>query len=146
MKNQLMTREQYVAKKAGEWAEMGLLFKEARESSGLTLADVAPALGVSPSTLRRFELGHPVKSAKIIQKAYEMYFNLNAHVFVDEMQRAELHAEYLIDQEIGGTGKIVIKRKQYTEVGVIDTGNPELNVELAIGVCKSTGSNYFFMY
>ncbi|WP_025717895.1 helix-turn-helix domain-containing protein [Paenibacillus sp. 1-18] len=132
MTNALLTREQYVAKKAGEWAEKGARFKERRETHRLTLTKVAEALGISPSTLRRFELGHPVQAANIIEKAYEMYFDLKIQNFVENEQKALLNAEYLIDQEIGGSGKVEIRRKQFIEVGVIERGIRNLTLTLRL--------------
>ncbi|MGR6760886.1 helix-turn-helix domain-containing protein [Paenibacillus sp. T2-29] len=146
MTNALLTREQYVAKKAGEWAEKGARFKERRETHRLTLTKVAEALGISPSTLRRFELGQPVRSSNIIEKAYDMYFDLRVHAFMCAEDNAELVADYLVDQEIGGTGKIEIRKKEYTKVAEIDTGNPDLNVDIAIELCEKSGGKYFFTY
>lgn len=146
MTNALLTREQYVAKKAGEWAEKGARFKERRQADGLTLEEVSCKLGISTSTLRRFEMGQPVRSSNIIEKAYEMCFALKLYEIVCEESRAFQNADYLIDQELGGTGKIEIRKKEYTKVAEIDTGCLDLNVDLAIELCEKSGGEYYFTY
>lgn len=77
METNLVSREEYVAvMQAGEWAEIGGELKEEREALGVTIAEASRNIGVSPSTLSRFEKGNPVKAARIIENGYRMYLRL----------------------------------------------------------------------
>ncbi|MNL01664.1 hypothetical protein D3C87_1221400 [compost metagenome] len=152
MMNETVTRrDKYVAMKAGEWAQKGGELRDVRLCNGLTISEVAAGIGVSPSTLGRFEKGYPVRSAAVIEKAYILFLQLGAFregttIPTQFGEGARLAADYLIDQDLGETGKITITKKEYVQVAEIDTGDPDLNAELAIKMCEETGGDYFFTY
>lgn len=66
-------KERYIEENSDQWQEIGLKYKQWRESQWLSKAEVARSIGVAPSTLTKFEEGQPCKIAKTIQAGYEMF-------------------------------------------------------------------------
>ncbi|WP_342437828.1 helix-turn-helix domain-containing protein [Paenibacillus sp. FSL L8-0436] len=149
MTNGLMTREQYVAKmSAGEWAEDGAIAREYRILFGFTIAEVASGIGVSPSTVGRYERGLPIQSARLLGSAYFLFLGvrrLQAEKAATSEADAWNSAEYLIDDNGDGSG-VVLKKREYKTVGEISTGDPAFDAELAIAFCEKEGASYFVTY
>lgn len=69
------TRERarrYVERNQNHWQAKGAIFRNWRESLGLTVSQVARALGISPARVTRFENGEPVRDARLLESAYSM--------------------------------------------------------------------------
>lgn len=90
-------REDYIAEMSEEWSEVGSTLMHEREARGFSIAEVARNVGVSPSTLRRFEKGNPVQAARIIEQGYRMYLELKKHA-------DEVEASACIDSHENGYG------------------------------------------
>ncbi|WP_289354806.1 helix-turn-helix transcriptional regulator [Paenibacillus sp. S-12] len=98
METNLVSREEYVAvKQAGEWAEVGGELKEEREALGVTIAEASRNIGVSPSTLSRFEKGNPVRSARVIENGYRMYLRLVEQEVAEEWRATRKEVASLDD-------------------------------------------------
>jgi transcriptional regulator with XRE-family HTH domain len=143
-----MTREQYVAKMAGEWSEEGAIAKEYRLLFGMTIAEVASGIGVSPSTVGRYERGLPVQSARLLGSAYLLFLGvrrLQAEKPLADDLAASLSAEYIITDIEDGPG-VIIEKREYKTIIRINTGNPDFDIELAIASCEAAGGSYWVAY
>ncbi|RAV19507.1 helix-turn-helix domain-containing protein [Paenibacillus contaminans] len=67
-----LSRDEFITANELDWAEIGRQLQEDRITYQITLSDAAKRIGIAASTLRRFENGEPVRSARIIESAYEM--------------------------------------------------------------------------
>ncbi|MCH1641800.1 helix-turn-helix domain-containing protein [Paenibacillus timonensis] len=149
---EMLTREKYVERKCEEWAAIGGSFKTVREAYGLSALKVAIGVGVSESTLRRFEKGMPVLAAKTLEQAYKMFLQLHkvlslgfhSHLYSPEIE--SLGARLIIDWELGGTGAVTVYRLDNTEVAKFDTGDFETNCALATDLCERLKQPYYFTY
>jgi hypothetical protein len=102
---------------------------------------VAGGIGISESTLRRFELGYPVTRSELVAHAYEMFLELRLQV-VKDIEIETSKARFLIDQDADEAGKVTITMREYKKVAEIDTGDAELNGELAVAFCERNGGGY----
>lgn len=120
MTTELMTREEYVAKmSAGEWAEEGAIARKYRILFGLTIAEVASAIGTSPSTLGRYERGFPVSSARLLGAACFLYLDRRRMMLEPDTDNTYHKADFLIDY---GEDSLLIKKREYRVVAEINTG------------------------
>jgi len=69
-------RQEWIAENAQEWLEIGRELKNKRQILGITAKKVANAIGISSSTLKKFEEGRPVRAGKIVENAYRMFLEL----------------------------------------------------------------------
>ncbi|WP_110930586.1 helix-turn-helix domain-containing protein [Paenibacillus bouchesdurhonensis] len=149
---EMMTREGYVQAKSLEWALVGSSFKDARESLGLSAAFVASGIGISESTLRRFENGTPVMAARVIEKAYEMFLYLHKAEqagFSKHVHAPELHgvgARLVVDWELGDETAVTVSRIGGPVLAKFDIGDFDANCTLAIDLCDKLGEPYFVTY
>ncbi|NJJ38404.1 helix-turn-helix domain-containing protein [Paenibacillus apii] len=145
MTTELMTREQYVAKMADEWREEGAIAKEYRILFGMTIAEVANGIGVSASTIGRYERGLPVQSARLLGSAYFLFLEKRRMLTepTDTPHDKFLKADFLIDWD---GERQVIKKREYREVAEINTGDIALDQELAKSFCEKAGGSYYFVY
>lgn len=147
---EMMTREGYVQAKSLEWALVGSSFKDARENLGLSAAYVAGGIGISESTLRRFENGTPVLAAKVIEKAYVMFLHLhkaeqvgfNKHVHAPELHGvgARLMIDFEFDED--GSEAVTVSRLGGPVLAKFNTGYPGVDRVLAIHLCEELGEPY----
>ncbi|OMD92749.1 helix-turn-helix domain-containing protein [Paenibacillus odorifer] len=70
------SRIKYMRDNKSYWESQGLAAKELREKWSCSLANLAENIGVSESKLRKYESGKPVTHAKMLGKAYVIYFKL----------------------------------------------------------------------
>ncbi|MEK4039703.1 helix-turn-helix transcriptional regulator [Paenibacillus sp. FSL F4-0122] len=144
MTTELMTREEYVAKmSAGEWAEEGAIARKYRILFGLTIAEVASAIGTSPSTLGRYERGFPVSSARLLGAACFLYLDRRRMMLEPDTDNTYHKADFLIDY---GEDSLLIKKREYRVVAEINTGDHDLDQELAKSFCEKQGGDYYFVH
>lgn len=141
MTNQLTTREQYIKKNTKAWMKRGAAFKERRTRMCIPRSIVAGSIGISESTLRRFELGYPVTRSELVARGYEMFLELRLQV-VKDIEIETSKARFLIDQDADEAGKVTITMREYKKVAEIDTGDAGLNEELAVAFCERNGGSY----
>ncbi|WP_339274492.1 helix-turn-helix transcriptional regulator [Paenibacillus sp. FSL W8-0426] len=141
MTNQFITREQYIKKNTKAWRKRGAAFRQRREQMRLTISKVAIGIGVSPSTIHRFERGYPISRSILIEKAYDMFLQLRMQL-VRNLE--EDTAEFLIDQDADEAGKVTILRREFTQVAEINSGDPDFNAALAVSICEQNGGSYAF--
>lgn len=100
-----MTRDEYVAAKKTDWAEIGADLKEQRLQYGLTLTEMARETGFSASTLSNFEKGRPVQRANVIESSYRLLFRLKsteeiAHMTFDQLTGSEYTLRFAGSDEL----------------------------------------------
>lgn len=129
-------KERFIKENQDEWRETGKYYRSLRVSQGLSQADVAYAIGVSPSKISNFENGHSISHAKLVEKAYKMSLAIdkeasnikNIETYVDSVigniegliegyepgQRAsvlksvKILSDYLFNTQIRLTGRLPI--------------------------------------
>lgn len=69
-------KEVYVVNHQDEWELIGQEMKDRRIALYIRVADVAKNLGVSESTIRRFEKGCPVNNSRLLLNGIRLYLNL----------------------------------------------------------------------
>src|SRR5690606_11376248 len=69
-----LSLDEYKLAKEIDWSEKGEELREQRIRHGITLAKMARETGFSASTLSRFENGHPVQRANVIERSYSLLF------------------------------------------------------------------------
>ncbi|OPY60519.1 MAG: hypothetical protein A4E56_02647 [Pelotomaculum sp. PtaU1.Bin065] len=69
-------RREWIAECSQEWLEIGRELKNKRQILGIAAKKVANAIGISSSTLKKFEDGRPVRAGRIVENAYRMYLEL----------------------------------------------------------------------
>lgn len=139
-----LTREEYVEKMSGEWADVGTQLRERREKAYLSAEQVAYKVGVSRSTLRRFEKGDPVQSAKILHSAYSNYLDLVEFLRDTRSVRMEADADVLI--EIKPDDSVNLLRKAKQSIGVIRFGESlEENLRAAEELCNYHGFSTYIL-
>ncbi|WP_223068097.1 helix-turn-helix domain-containing protein [Paenibacillus caui] len=146
-------REEYTKAKAPEWASVGAAYREARKGLNLTIQKVATEIGVSSSTLARFEKGVPVRASRLIENAYGLYLvvhNATRRGLLDHMDldmAAFLKARLIVDCDLSEDGAPVsITRPDGTVVAKVDTGSVETNYEVAEEMCKKLGEPFYCTY
>ncbi|MGM0899409.1 MAG: helix-turn-helix domain-containing protein [Bacillota bacterium] len=63
-------KELHIQEHQRVWRQKGSLLKNMRKNAGITVADMARHLKVSPGRLYRFEAGEPVRDAKLLEASY----------------------------------------------------------------------------
>jgi len=63
-------KREFIEENTPLWEAVGSVLKELREELGISITNVATAIGVSPSVIRNLEAGRPVQRAELVQKAY----------------------------------------------------------------------------
>ncbi|GIP54744.1 helix-turn-helix domain-containing protein [Paenibacillus vini] len=148
----MMTRDQFVESKGGIWAAIGGTCKKAREFYGISAGVVAKGIGVSVSTLRRFENGKPIRSAQVIEKAYAMFIMLNSAreqgFTIDSLpiQYTPPEPQIKIVWNETGDDSLILSRPDGEEIARINTGDYDLDCALAIDMCEKMGEAYYFAY
>ncbi|WP_181592647.1 helix-turn-helix domain-containing protein [Paenibacillus sp. YN15] len=133
-----LTREEYVEKMSEEWADVGAVLKDRREKAHLTAEQTAYRVGVSRSTLRRFEKGEPVKSAKVLEAAYCNYLDFIELLRETRPLRMEAEADVLI--EIKPDDSVFLLRRIEQPIAVVNFGGGlEANLDAAERLCKDQG-------
>ena len=74
--NMAEQRKQYIEEHSNDWIKIGESFKQARELGLITVDSISKAIGVSVTTIRKFECGAPINNSKMIQKSYLMYLEM----------------------------------------------------------------------
>lgn len=64
-------RDKYIKEHKQEWLDAGAYYKTWREEHYLSKAEVARRIGISSSTLTKYENGEPVMRANMIETAYD---------------------------------------------------------------------------
>ncbi|WP_028560905.1 helix-turn-helix domain-containing protein [Paenibacillus pinihumi] len=73
MNNNTIGQMLWVVKKENkEWAKVGSEIRNMRSAKQMTISEVAHSIGVSASTLSKFERGRPVQSARLIENAAKL--------------------------------------------------------------------------
>lgn len=90
------TREEYVEYSAKRWRKTGAEFEQQRVALGISVDKAAQEIGLSASTLRRFEKGAPVMRANVVKCAYTLLLNYT------RLQREQ--SGITIDIKISGAG------------------------------------------
>lgn len=67
-----MSKKDFYRKYGPVWKKSGELFAQWRTSEGLTKTFVADKIGISRSTLTKFESGYYVRNRKLVEKSYSM--------------------------------------------------------------------------
>jgi DNA-binding XRE family transcriptional regulator len=68
----IMRKDELYRKYQAIWRESGLSFTQWRTDEGLTKTFVADKIGISRSTLTKFEAGYYIRNRKLIEKSYSM--------------------------------------------------------------------------
>ncbi|MHA7964956.1 helix-turn-helix domain-containing protein [Paenibacillus sp. CAU 1782] len=112
-RDETLTPEEWVVAKEVDWIEVGTKYREERERRFLSLAEVAGTIGVSPSTLRRFESGQPVQRANMIERGYRNCF------VIKEMDKRVWRLFWALDETIGvDKAERIFKGETYEQVNV----------------------------
>lgn len=90
------TREEYVKYSAKRWRKTGEEFEKQRIALGITIDKAAQAIGLSASTLRRFEKGAPIMRANVVKCAYTL--------FLDYTKLQRERSDITIDIKVSGAG------------------------------------------
>lgn len=98
-----MSKAEYFRKYLSIWKKAGLIFERWRISEGLTKTFVADKIGISRSTLTKFERGKYVRDRKLIHKAYIMVQeNHNLSLVISSLKSQQIQDIQIAFQYDGG--------------------------------------------
>ncbi len=145
-----VTREEFVSKMSeGPWASKGAGFRTLRLAEGISVRGIANSLGVSDSTIRRFESGKPVMAARLLANAYTLALNLHD---AGKLGFKPQHTSYsvaetgatLFIEELEASIAVQVTRIGGEEVAVFDTQNYDVNRKAAIALCTAMGERFYY--
>ncbi len=79
METKQTEKAEFIARNHSIWVEKGQRLQQCRVEMGFSATFVAEKMGVSRSTLRRFEQGQPVKRADMLERSYTLLLSYYSH-------------------------------------------------------------------